>query len=102
MHPPTPTMVPIALPTWPLISALSIPPDAILWSDAETKSLTVMSRAQVEQALRTRVPDAVVNEVLSQLDRSAVHPHFRRSVSYQENAFRIQLRPICNAPGGAA
>ena len=97
MHPPKPMLA-----TWPLISALSIPPDAILWGDHEQKGLTVMSRAQVEQALRTRVSEAVVNEILAKLDSGTTHPHFRRTVFQQESSFHIQQRPICNAPGGTA
>lgn len=98
MHPSKPTPVT----PWPLLSALAVPSDAILWGDPETKSLTVMSRAQVEQALRTRVSEAVVVEVLAQLDKGKARPHFRKSVFQQESTFHIQQSPICNAPGGIA
>lgn len=86
----------------PLISALSIPPDAILWGNPTAKIMTVMSRTQVEETVRGLAPEAVAREVLAKLDESVVHPHFRKSVFHEENTFRILQRPICNAPGGRA
>ena len=85
----------------PLIAALAIPPNAILWGDPTAKVMTVMTRAQVETAVRALVPEAVVTELLAKLDGAAERPHFRKTIHHENSVtFRIQYRPICNAPGG--
>lgn len=84
----------------PLIAALAIPEKAILWGDPTGKVMTVMSRAQVETAVRGLAPEAVAVAVLAKLDEAGERPHFRKTVFHEENTFRIQYRPICNAPGG--
>ena len=86
----------------PLIAALAIPTDAILWGDPTGKVMTVMTRAQLEQTVRGLAPEAVALKVLAKIDETADRPHFRKSVFHEENTFRIQYRPICNAPGCAA